>query len=295
MAPQPTVDIVIPNFNGKHLLVKNLSEIVNNTKPLNTVIIVDNGSTDGSVEWLTQNYPGILVIQNKSNLGFTTPVNQGVKASSAEYVVLLNNDVQPTSNYLHTVFDYFTDPNLFAVSFNETHSSWPKLTWQGGKIQYLSGEDKSAPYYSAWASGGSAIFRRSLWDKLGGFNPIYSPWYWEDIDIGYRAWKTGYKIIWDNSSHVIHNHESTSLKLNPHYVNLVRQRNELLFNWLNITDPELVSAHKKYLLSYTLSHPGYLKVIISAYLRYLITPHFKKPAFIYTDKEVLKLVNNKYV
>ena len=288
MAPNPTVDVIIPSFNGKYLLEKNLPKVLKNSDYLNQIIVVDNGSTDGSVEWLTQNYPEIIIVKNSSNLGFTKPINQGVSFSKAEFLVLMNNDVSPAKDYLQSALRFFNDDKVFAVSFNEKKSSWPNVFWKDGKLQFIKGEDKTTPRYSAWASGGSAIFKRDIWNKLGGLDEIYAPWYWEDIDIGYRAWKTGFKIIWSPESLVFHEHESTSQKLSPKYVNLIKQRNELIFNWLNIKDKNLTHGHFWFLLKHTLSHPGYLKIIISALWR--ILSHRSLPRkFIHTDFEVFNL------
>lgn len=285
------IDIIIPSFNGKNLLEKHLSQVFQNSDFLNKVIVIDNGSTDGTVDWLKENYSQVQIVANKTNLGFTKPVNQGVAVSTAEYFVLLNNDVRPEKDYLKNAIRFFEDEKVFAVSFNEHGSSWPVVVWDD-KIQFTQGEDKKIPRYSAWASGGSALFRRKIWDKLGGMNEIYAPFYWEDIDIGYRAWKMGYKVIWDNQSLVDHEHESTAKKLNPQYLSLIKQRNELLFNWINVTDLDLVCLHRKYLYLHVFNHPGYIKVILAAYLRYLfMKPRYK---FVLTDKEVLSLVNQKY-
>lgn len=290
MSKIPSVDIVIPSLNGRYLLEKHLPQVFRNTDYLNKVIIVDNGSTDDTVSWMEKNYPQVIIIKNSTNLGFTKPVNQGVAVSRSEYLVLLNNDVRPEKGYLKKTFHFFDDPKVFAVSFNETESSWPEVIWDG-KIQFTRGKDKSSPRYTAWASGGSAIFKRSIWDKLGGLNEIYAPFYWEDIDIGYRAWKMGYKIVWDNQSTVFHEHESTAKKINPRYLELIKQRNELLFNWINVTDKDFVALHRKYLFTHSIKHPGYFKIILSAYFRYLF---MKKPLrFTLTDKDVLSLVNKK--
>jgi len=280
------IDIIIPSFNGKHLLAANLPNIIKNTTDLGEIIVIDNGSQDGTLAWLNANYPKIRVIVNQSNLGYTIPINQGVSISNSKFFVLLNNDVSPKQHYLNSPLKYLSSPNIFAITFNEVDSSWPNTLWENGKMQYSRGTDKGKPVYSAWASGGSAIFNRQIWEKLGGYDSIYSPWYWEDIDIGYRAWKSGYKIIWDPSSKVVHNHESTSKNLNQKYVNLIKQRNELLFNWLNITDKNYKFEHFKYLLKYTLNHPGYLKIILSAIFRILTHPNLKRN-FSQTDKEVI--------
>lgn len=288
---KPNIDIIIPSFNGKYLLEKHLPEVIKNSDNLNKIIVVDNGSTDGTVVWLEKEYPDVVIVKNTENLGFTKPINQGVAVSKAEYIILLNNDVRPEKDYLKNILRFFKDEKVFAVSFNENESSWPLVRWDG-KLQFTRGKDKTTPYYSAWASGGSAIFRRSIWDKLGGFNEIYAPYYWEDIGIGYRAWKSGYKIISDIESMVYHEHESTSKKMNPNYVSLIKQRNELLFTWLNITDKDLVKSHIQFLISYSLKHPGYLRIILSALLR--LPSNKQKNNFVRTDKEVLSLVNQKY-
>jgi O-antigen biosynthesis protein len=289
---KPTIDIIIPSFNGKYLLEKHLPEIIENSDYLNKIIIIDNGSIDGTVEWLNKNYPAIVVIKNKVNLGFTKPINQGVAVSKADFLVLLNNDVRPTKGYLKASLRFFEDSKVFAVSFNENKSSWPQVIWRDGKLQFSQGEDKTSPRFSTWASGGSAIFKRSLWNLVGGFNEVYAPYYYEDIDIGFRAWKMGYKIIWDNGSVVFHEHESTTKKINPSFVNLIKQRNELLFTWINITDRELRRSHFMFLITHSLRHLGYLKVILYALIRLL--SNRQKLCLSVSDREVLSRVNQKY-
>lgn len=284
------IDIIIPSFNGKNLLEKNLPEVIKNSDYLNKVIIIDNGSTDDTIVWLGKAYPEIIIVKNNSNLGFTKPVNQGVSQSTSEYFVLLNNDVRPSKDYLKNTLHYFEDEKVFAVSFNENESSWPLVRWDG-KIQFTRGEDKSGSRLTTWASGGSAIFKRKIWDNLGGFNEIYAPFYWEDIDIGFRAWKSGYKIIWGKESQVIHDHESTAKKINPAYLSLIKQRNELIFNWINITDPDLVKQNRNYLFQYIIKHPGYLKIILAAFFHSFSNK--QKTNFVRTDEEVLSLVNQK--
>lgn len=272
---------------------KNLPTIVKNTENLGTLIIIDNGSEDDTVEWLNKNYPNVIIIRNKTNLGYTKPVNQGVAISKSEFFILINNDVRPSRGYDTKSLKFFNNPQVFAVTFNEQGASWPDMFWSNGKMQFTHGKDKSSPVLSAWASGGSAIFRRRFWDKLGGLDEIYAPFYWEDIDIGYRAWKSGYQIIWNPTSEVIHEHESTSKKLNPKYISLIKQRNELLFNWLNVQDHNLFLKHLWYLFLYSVSHPGYFKIIFSALSR-LLSHRPLSRNFIKTDQEILSIISQKY-
>lgn len=283
------VDIIIPSFNGKHLLKKHLPKVIKHSIRYNKIIIIDNGSDDGTVDWLTKEYPDIQIIKNNKNLGFTVPVIQGISASKSEYFILLNNDVEPFKGYLDSPLKYLQEKDVFAVTFTEKNSSWPKVNLDGGKLNFTEGEDRQSPHYSAWASGGSAIFNRAIYDKIGGFNPIYAPFYWEDVDLGYRAWKMGYKIIWDNNSIVDHQHESTAKKLNKNYINSIKQRNELLFNWINITDAKLRRNHLVYLVKTVLKHPKYISVVARAITRYVLNSHKYRSKI--TDSQLLAKVN----
>lgn len=292
MSSKAAIDIIIPSFNGKHLLQKNLPLVLKNTTNLGKIIVVDNGSTDGTADWIKKNYPSILVLVNSKNLGYTIPINQGVTLSNSEFFILLNNDVAPQQDYLVGPLKLIKDSKVFGVSFCEKQSSWPKFVWEKGKFQFTEGDDKNNLSYSAWASGGSAIFSRKAWNQLGGLDEIYAPWYWEDIDIGYRAWKTGYKIYWDPSSVVSHEHESTSKNLNPSFVNTIKQRNELLFNWLNTKDFQKKISHFFFLLLHSLKHPGYLRIVVLALWRLVSHKHLKR-SFILKDSEALLKISKK--
>ena len=259
-----SLDLVIPSYNAKYLLEKNLPKVKKWSPQIGKIIVVDDGGTDDTKEYLKKNYKNSVCLKNKKNSGFSVSVNKGFKASDSDFVLLLNNDVYPTKPYLEKALKHFQDPKVFAVTLNEKNSSWPKVSWSKGKFQYTQGEDKTKVRHTPWASGGSAIFKKSIWDELGGLNEIYSPGYWEDIDIGWRAWKQGYKIIWEPDATVVHQHESSFKKLDQNWLNLIKQRNELLFIWQNFSNPKYVLSHLWFLLSYTLTHPGFSKVIFAA-------------------------------
>lgn len=293
---KPTIDIIIPSFKGKKLLQKHLPDVLKHS-PDCGIIVINDGPDDGTVEYLNKHFPKVKYLQNSKNLGFPKTINRGVAASKADYVVLMNNDVSPQKGYLTSALKILDDPKVFAVTFNEQQSSWPKVVWHNGKITFTRGQDKNKARYSAWASGGSSIIKRSLWKQLGGFNPLYSPGYWEDIDLGWRAWKLGFRIVWDPDSNVIHQHESTFKTLPQNKLNLLKQRNELLYHWQTITDSNLIFSHLKFLLTHTLAHPGYIKVILAALL---LTPQVTKNYIRLnrqakvTDRHILKTVNTPY-
>lgn len=284
---KPRLAVIIPTVNALFLLKKHLPKIIAFSGKTTQVIIVDDGSTDGTAEYLAANFPKVKCLRREENLGFTKSVNHGFRDTSADLVILLNNDVAVTRNYLAAALKHFENEKVFAVTFNETTSSWPQVDWRG-KLQYVRGKDKKVARYSAWASGGSAAFRKSLWDRLGGFDEIYSPGYWEDIDIGWRAWKAGYRIIWEPAARVKHQHESSFSQLDQSFVSLVKQRNELLFNWKNITDPGLRRDHFLYLIRHSLLHPGYLKIVLAALKQF---PKAAPTTEKISDREVLTMVN----
>ena len=284
-----SLDLVIPSYNARYLLEKNLPKVKKWSPQINKIIVVDDGGSDDTREYLKENFKNSICLKNKKNSGFSVSVNKGFRASKADLVLLLNNDVYPTKPYIDKALKHFQDEKVFAVTLNEKNSSWPKVSWSKGKFQYIQGKDKTKPRYSPWASGGSAIFKKQIWDKLGGLNEIYSPGYWEDIDIGWRAWKAGYKIVWEPSAQVVHQHESSFKKLDQNWLNLIKQRNELLFIWQNFSEPKYVLSHLWFLIRHTLTHPGFAKVILAAVKSLPQAKRIKNAKL--SDSQVLEKVN----
>ena len=271
--------IIIPNWNGEKLLKNNLPAVFKSG--VDQVIVVDNGSEDGSVALLKNlqvQYPQLKTIFNQKNLGFARAVNQGVKEAKNEIVVLLNNDVVPEEDFLKPLAKDFEDEKVFAVSLNEPQWNWAKGKWVKGFIEHETGPKTKTPHLSFWANGGSGAFRKSIWLELGGLDEIFAPFYWEDIDLSYRAWKRGFKILWEPQSVVHHQHETTiGSRFNQKYVDLISQRNQLLFIWKNTTDFRMLLVHKAFLWKKLLTQPGYFKPFLAAWFRFpLVFPRWLK-------------------
>lgn len=257
------VSVVIPNWNGQKLLEKNLPALIG-AKP-DEIIVVDNGSGDDSVPFLEKNYPQVQILKHPQNLGFAVACNHGVKISKGEIVVLLNNDVVPEQNFLVETLPLFKDWHVFAVSFHEPQWSWAKIEWINGYIEHEPGAKTKDSHYSAWASGGSSAFRKSIWEELGGFDTLYHPFYWEDIDLSYRAWKRGYTVLWEPGAIVSHKHEGTIGKyFSKNYIQFISERNRLLFIWKNISDSYLINDHKRSLLKRLIIEPKYWRSFLAA-------------------------------
>lgn len=241
------ISIAIPNFNGKNLLEKNLPNIL--SAGADEIIIIDDGSKDTSFEYLSDlqtTHPELKIFKHKKNQGFISTVNEMFEKVEGEIIVLLNNDVWVEKGFLKPLIKHFESNKVFAVTLYEKGEGPAVAFWNNGYFEFKRGEEAKSLQKSAWASGGSAAYSRKIWQELGGFDKIFNPFYWEDIDLSFRALKKGYEIYWEPQSRVKHEHETTIKKeFKQRYVNWVQQRNQLLFIWKNITDKNLLKEHRK--------------------------------------------------
>lgn len=244
------VSIVIPNWNGVYLMKKHLANVMSSA-PDAEIVVADDMSSDGSVEYLRDNFPTVLVVRRNIREGFAANVNAGVAKASGDIVILLNTDVEPEKSFLKPLLDHFENPELFAVGCLEKSAENDKTVlrgrglaqWSKGYFMHSRGEvDK---HTTAWVSGGSGAFRRSMWNTLGGMDTLYNPFYWEDIDLSYRACKAGWKIVFEPKSVVHHYHEEGKIKreFSPSDVKRIVYRNQFIFIWKNLSDIRIWMQH----------------------------------------------------
>jgi GT2 family glycosyltransferase/glycosyltransferase involved in cell wall biosynthesis len=240
--------VVIPNWNGRDLLERYLPSVIAamNGNPDNEVIVVDNGSEDGSAEYLRQNFPQVRLLALETNLGFGGGSNAGFRAAKNDIVVLLNSDMRVEPDFLAPLLEPFSDEKVFAVSCQIYLSDPLKrreetgLTegwWEAGKPRVSHREDAAVnePFPCFYAGGGSSAFDRRKFLELGGFDELLSPFYLEDTDLGFLAWKHGWKVLYHPRSIVFHEHRGTiGRKFTQAYINSVLKKNFLLFTWKNI-------------------------------------------------------------
>lgn len=223
-----SVSIIIPNYNGQSLLAQNLPAVVKLIGNDDELIIIDDHSTDNSVTYLLSQYKlkkinssaqydqfsfdQISLIVNKNNLRFAKNVNRAAKFATKELLLLLNSDVLPEQNIKKELASHFENENIFAVSCLEDNngqfSGKNKLWFANGLFQHAKADDLSEGE-TAWVSGGSGMFSRAKFVQLNGFDEKFSPAYWEDIDLSFRARKMGWKVLFDPKAKVFHKHEST--------------------------------------------------------------------------------------
>lgn len=258
------LSIVIPNYNGEEILKKNLpfvyESVKNYKKGKVEIIIPDDPSTDKSAEVIQEfikslnnkNITGKTISnKDKNNAGFSKNVNRGVGLASGDILILLNTDVRPRPDFLEYLLSHFTDPNIFAVGCMDESIEGEKKVLRGRGIgKWIKGflihsKGNIDQKNTLWVSGGSGAFRKSIWDQIGGLDELYNPFYWEDIDLSYRALKSGYNINFENRSIVTHEHNKGAIKsaFKNSVITKIAYRNQFIFVWLNISDPKLLISH----------------------------------------------------
>lgn len=251
------ISVVIVSWNGKVLLERFLPTVLRAAKFYNSqtqIIVVDDGSSDGTREFLRSSYPQTELISFENNRGFSVAANTGIEASKNELVVLLNNDVEPKEDFLQFLPDHFNDSAVFAIRIKsiivenkrmDSVESWVGGTFRRGFIYGLNEKEYAIKDGLSFTAGGGAMaLDKVKFLELGGFDNIFSPFYWEDVDLSYRAWKRCYKIIYEPHSVIYHYHRSTiSQMFNSNYIAFIGERNRYLVVWKNIFDTRYLLQH----------------------------------------------------
>jgi GT2 family glycosyltransferase len=287
-----TVSVVTPCWNGLELLKKNLPLILS-LEGVSEWIISDDGSTDGSVQWVKENYPQVTIVARSKNEGFPKNVNTGAKIAKGEFIAIINQDLSPHRDAVTYTLPHFKNPKVAGVTFCETgERGWGKVEWIHGWIETpYSQSDSSKAHESFWGSGGETIYRRDVWENLNGYDEIFSPGYWEDIDLGYRLRKRGFTIMWEPRAIVESAKRGGSFSKRWQEDTLVRikERNRLLTIWKNVTSDRLFREHLSAVARRTVSHPGYSRVVLDAlslFSQVKSRRELEKKEAVLTDEEV---------
>lgn len=198
------VTVVIPNFNGKAYLEVCLASLEGQVGASFETIVVDNGSTDGSIQWIEENYPAVRLIRYPENFGFCKAVNEGIQVSRTPYVLLLNNDIQTDRHFVRQLTEAIErHPRAFSCGAKMLQYKDRSLVDDAGNYYnamgwaFARGKDRPSKDYRREekifaACAGAAIYRRELFEKIGYFDEEHFA-YLEDTDIGYRARLHGYE------------------------------------------------------------------------------------------------------
>lgn len=250
-----SVSVVIPTYNGRLLLERNLPPLVKAaagyTSPVE-IIVVDDASSDDTVGFLAERFPDVIVLANERNQGFAESMNRGIRKARHKLVLSLNNDILVNDDLFMQAPGRFADDSVFSVTPNMVYphngrsQSITRLRTSFCWFQALELQPADLPSREGevpifFGSGGASFYDREKLLCLGGFDTIYHPFYIEDIDLSYRAWKVGWKCLAEPTVTVIHESNAT---IRSHYwkryIKTVSDRNRILFMWVNITDRDLI-------------------------------------------------------
>ncbi len=209
------ISVIIPNYNGRDCIGPCLDSLKEQDFKDFEIIVVDNHSEDGSADLVASNYDYVNLIRLPRNFGFSRAVNEGLKASAAEFALLLNSDTTAEPGFVGALYRAISeDPNIFSAAAKMLQMKKPDRIDGAGDLYcalgwaYARGKGKKSDHYSKpcdvfAACGGAAIYRRSLLDEVGWFDEFHFA-YLEDVDIGYRARIMGHRNVYVPDAVVYH-------------------------------------------------------------------------------------------
>jgi hypothetical protein len=223
----PHVAVVIPNWNGRHLLDRCLRALQTQTLQDIQIVVVDNGSTDGSADWIALHFPAVHIIANPTNQGFAAAINQGIRATHTPFIATLNNDTQPDPTWLAALLEAVqphprvgmgASKMLFAHRPHLINSTGIAIDRAGIAWDRHGGQPDTHPdphptdIFGPCA--GAALYRRAMLDQIGLFDPDFFA-YLEDVDLAWRAQRAGWRCLYVPSARVLHHHSATGVEGSP--------------------------------------------------------------------------------
>jgi len=248
------ISAILPNYNGVDLLKANLPSVLVALERWGggfEVIVVDDGSNDGSLELLRRDFPEVRVLVNDQNLGFSRTCNRGFAEAQHSILLAINTDVWMEPDSVASLLPHFDDPQVFAVTPNvlvEREGTNQGVTSGIYRKGFLKGR--------AWpcgqpvgvreiffAVGACVAYRAEMVRALGGYAEIYSPYLFEDVDLSYRAWRRGWASLHEPGATVHHLSNGTLCKVKKRFHRVIYFRNRFIFHWSNLTDPRWLAAN----------------------------------------------------
>ena len=213
----PTVTVVVVNYDGRDYLPPCLDSLRRQSLPADQieVVLVDNGSTDGSQELVRRDHPEVRLVANESNTGFAPAVNQGAQLAGGRYLALLNNDAVADPEWLATAVAYLEQhPQVACVASLVLTEEGQTVDFAGGELSFYghgfarkfataAAELSQTAAPTLFASGGAMVTRTDVFLDTGGFDADYFA-YFEDVDYGWRLWLLGHEVHLLPASKAIH-------------------------------------------------------------------------------------------
>ncbi|MGC8882865.1 MAG: glycosyltransferase [Bryobacteraceae bacterium] len=248
------ISVIIPSRDGRALLERLLPGLSRQLRGiLSEILVVDNGSTDGSAAWLRQAHPEVTVIESAEPLSFAAAVNRGIEKARFRHTLLLNNDMEPAPGFVAPLRAAFGEvPHLFCAAAQiffppgKRREETGKAVWRWKRargeffvhcIEPLAGENLTPVLYG---SGGCSLFDTAKLRALGGLDEGLAPAYVEDLDLGFRAWQRGWPSVFVSGARAVHHHRATTSRFyRPEELQTFVEINFLRFLVRTISDPRL--------------------------------------------------------
>ncbi len=285
MRDRPLVSVIIVNWNGGEVFQRCLKSLARLKYPNWELILVDNGSSDGSQSWVEKyrlNSKRYQLIQNQSNVGFAKANNQGFEISRGEYILLLNNDTEVSPDFLKRLVTRLEksaeigviQPRIFLMDQIPLLDSAGSFLTTTGFLQHWGFMQKDGPEYQKerWifsAKGACMLIRRSVVETVGLFDSDFGS-YFEETDFCWRVWLTGKKILFFPETSINHKLGMTSKRLNQFSVNYHSYKNRLMSLLINLARENLVRIYLKH-----------LTILIGLGLYFGVTMQFAKTKMIF--------------
>ncbi|HPQ39172.1 MAG TPA: glycosyltransferase family 2 protein [bacterium] len=218
------ISIVIPTWNGRHLLERSLPALLHQVDSTTTIIVVDNGSSDGTCDWIEETYPDVRRIGFPENRGFSAAVNEGIRAAGTSDVILVNNDTLAEPEWLNRLVNAastYTEYHMFASrvllmdppDHLDTIGDGFTIAGFGYKIAWLHHDDDvPRELREVFGASGCAVYiRRCVFDRIGVFDEDFFA-FGEDLDFSFRARLAGYRILSVPDARIHHAVRATAVK-----------------------------------------------------------------------------------
>lgn len=254
----PLVSVITVNLNGRAHLEALLDSLATQRYPAERleILVVDNGSTDDSIAFLTAAYPHVKILANQENEGFARPNNLAAALAQGRYLALINNDMKLDPDWLERMVEFLeSGPPDVACAGSRI------LNWDGSATDFIKGEMAFngigfQPGYGAlvnspeahefpdellFACGGALMIRKDVFLGVGGFDEDYFAYY-EDVDLGWRLWVLGYRVRFCPEAVAYHRHNGTSSRFEAHRKTVLLERNAMFSLLKNYEDGALASV-----------------------------------------------------
>jgi len=246
------VSIAIPSWNGRHLLAPCLESLDRLDVPHEAVerIVIDNGSSDDTVDWLARNHPDVRILRSPRNLGFAEACNRAVAAARAEHVCLLNNDVRVSPDWLRELLAARAATGAACVGSRVLTEEGAMVEFDGGTMNFYGHgaphrhgrraadlAEERTPRPTLFACGAAMLVDREVFLRVGGFDESYFAYY-EDVDLGWRFWALGFSTVLAPAARVFHRGHGSEAALGSGGRLRLLERNALLTIYKNY-EPEI--------------------------------------------------------